>query len=82
MKDYGRAVAIYLQMWLRKLTLDEFALRSHIPRSTLHDIKSASYDASFVNVSTMSHWLKCPGEVILGMQPCTANCPHCEHCQP
>jgi hypothetical protein len=27
----------YLQMWRRKLTLDELALRSHISRSTLHD---------------------------------------------
>ena len=57
-------------------------LRSHIPRSTLYDIKSATYDAKIVHASAMSYWLKCPMEVVIGINPCTANCPHCLLSQP
>lgn len=82
MEDFGSAVVRYLQMWLRKLTLDELVLRSHIPRSTLYDLASAKYDASLEHLKVMSHWLKCAVEVIIGRQPCSAKCPHCDHYQP
>jgi len=82
MENYGKAVMRYIQMLLSKLTLDDFVLRSHILRSTAYDLKSGAYDASLEDLATMSYWLKCRSEVIIGREPCLAKCPHCIHYRP
>lgn len=69
-------------MWRTKLTLEALENRSHIPDSTLNLWEHGLRGAKLKQVATMSHWLKCPVEVIMGLQPCSTKCPHCELYQP
>jgi hypothetical protein len=82
MQNSTAGVYRYVRMRLLKLTVLQFERLSHIGHSTLHLWKLGRQDTKLDQVDTMSHWLKCPFDVIVGRIPCTSKCPHCEQSRP
>jgi len=82
MIDCATAFRDYLRMRLSKLKVIQLALRARTPKSTLHDWYTGNLFPGLDDVSKLSLNLNCPERVMLGFQPCPANCPHCEQSQP
>jgi len=78
MIDRPTAFRNYLGMRLTKQTVIELAIRTGTAKSTLHDWYLGKLFPGLDDISRWSRRLNCPELVILGFQPCQANCPGCE----
>ena len=80
--NVNSAVHRFVQMWLHKMSLDDFALRCRIKRGTLDRWRHGVGSPKAEQIETMAHWLKCSYHVIIGKQPCLKKCSHCYLAQP
>ena len=69
-------------MRLTKENVRGLALRTGKPKTTLHDWYTGKLFPGLDDITPLSRNLNCPERVMLGFQPCPANCPHCEQSQP
>ena len=82
MIDRPTAFRFYLRMRLTKENVRGLALRTGTAKTTLHDWYLGNLNPHLDDISRWSQRLNCPELVILGFEPCLANCPDCEHFQP
>ena len=76
-RNVDSAVHQFAQMWLRRMSLDEFASRCHIKRGTLSCWRHGEGSPKGQQIETMAYYLKCSYRVIAGYEPCTCKCPDC-----
>ena len=82
MIDRATAFRNYLGMRLSKLKVIQLAFLARKPKTTLHDWYTGKLFPGLDDITPLSRNLNCPERVMLGFQPCPANCPHCEQSQP
>ena len=80
--ELEEAIFKYVRMWRKKATLEELERLTHIPHATLHLWELGRRGPKVKYVDRIAKSLKCPVVVIIGLQPCTAKCPHCRIAQP